>query len=89
MGTTEFAAGEWCGVELDEPIGKNDGSVNEKRCAFPPSSSLATRMRKRRENKKERMYPLFPKYPSTSLYLDALRSFEAIVKLPGRSPPGP
>lgn len=32
-GTTEFAAGEWCGVELDDPIGKNDGSVNDKRSA--------------------------------------------------------
>ncbi|XP_020289391.1 restin homolog isoform X2 [Pseudomyrmex gracilis] len=31
LGITEFAAGEWCGVELDEPIGKNDGSVNGKR----------------------------------------------------------
>ncbi|PBC31904.1 CAP-Gly domain-containing linker protein [Apis cerana cerana] len=30
-GTTEFAVGEWCGVELDDPIGKNDGSVNDKR----------------------------------------------------------
>ncbi|KZC13260.1 CAP-Gly domain-containing linker protein 1 [Dufourea novaeangliae] len=31
LGSTEFAAGEWCGVELDEPVGKNDGSVFDKR----------------------------------------------------------
>ncbi|OXU21741.1 hypothetical protein TSAR_011586 [Trichomalopsis sarcophagae] len=33
MGVTEFAPGEWCGVELDEPVGKNDGSVADKRCS--------------------------------------------------------
>ena len=27
-GTVEFAGGTWAGVELDEPDGKNDGTVN-------------------------------------------------------------
>ncbi|XP_059350316.1 CAP-Gly domain-containing linker protein 1-like isoform X3 [Daphnia carinata] len=27
LGTAEFAAGQWAGVELDDPLGKNDGAV--------------------------------------------------------------
>ncbi|CDW60051.1 CAP GLY domain containing protein [Trichuris trichiura] len=41
LGTTDFAAGVWAGIELDQPYGKNDGSVQGKRYfACKPSYGL-------------------------------------------------
>jgi len=31
IGAADFAKGEWAGVELDDPVGKNDGAVAGKR----------------------------------------------------------
>lgn len=34
LGETQFASGNWCGIELDEGTGKNDGSVDGIRYAI-------------------------------------------------------
>ena len=38
IGETEFASGEWIGVELDKPEGKNDGQVQDKRYFTCPAN---------------------------------------------------
>ena len=58
-GATSFAAGEWVGVELDEPLGKNDGAVQgvryfscrEKHGIFCKASFLEVLRSKRRSRK--------------------------------------
>ncbi|XP_023566873.1 CAP-Gly domain-containing linker protein 4 [Octodon degus] len=64
-GTTEFASGQWAGIELDEPEGKNNGSVGKVqyfKCApkygiFAPLSKIT----KAKERKKNVTHPLSSK----------------------------
>ena len=44
IGTTNFATGDWIGVELDDASGKNDGSVKGQRYFdCPPGHGMFTR----------------------------------------------
>lgn len=39
IGETHFAAGIWIGIELEEPVGKNDGSVDGIRYFLPKNAT--------------------------------------------------
>ncbi|XP_038845399.1 CAP-Gly domain-containing linker protein 1-like [Salvelinus namaycush] len=59
MGETEFAKAEWCGVELDEPFGKNDGAVAGTRyfqCLprYAPSTQAKAKASSRRRSTMKR-----------------------------------
>lgn len=48
IGETKFAPGNWCGVQLDEPSGKNDGTVDGVQYVLATNK---TRLKKRKNKK--------------------------------------
>jgi len=44
LGSSQFAAGDWLGLELDNPVGKNDGSIHTIRYfTCPPNHGIFAR----------------------------------------------
>lgn len=44
MGETQFAPGTWCGLMLDDPTGKNDGTVDGVRWVVVDDEELISRL---------------------------------------------
>uniref|UniRef100_A0A2K6EHW9 CAP-Gly domain containing linker protein family member 4 n=1 Tax=Propithecus coquereli TaxID=379532 RepID=A0A2K6EHW9_PROCO len=64
-GTTEFASGQWAGIELDEPEGKNNGSVGKVqyfKCA-PRYGSMSSK----KDNASESTLPFPPSEESKTV----------------------
>ncbi|KAM4625671.1 CAP-Gly domain-containing linker protein 4 isoform 2-T2 [Polymixia lowei] len=67
-GSTEFSGGLWAGVELDQPEGKNDGSVagvqyftcRAKHGIFAPLSKISKLLERRKTNPAKTSAPIRP-----------------------------
>ncbi|KAL5015773.1 hypothetical protein ScPMuIL_005362 [Solemya velum] len=73
-GPTEFASGLWAGIELDETIGKNDGSVGGiSYFNCPPNHGIfapISRIAKPGSNTSPKAPPMSPKSPVKAASLD-------------------
>lgn len=77
MGTTEFAKGTWCGVELNEPNGKNDGAVAGTRYfqCQPKHGIFAQANKVKKVSEKSRPVPTIAQQPAPPKQPARINSF--------------